>query len=129
MNLLIDTHILLWAAFEPRRLPRDAHDRLMDPDTRLWFSAVSIWEVAIKRGLDRPDFRIDPGPLRAGLLANEYSELALEGRHCLGLGTLPGLHADPFDRMLIVQAAAQGMALLTADSKIAQYGGPALLVT
>ena len=94
----------------------------------MWFSAISIWEVAIKRGLNRPDFRVDPGPLRAGLLANDYNELNLEGRHCLGLGTLPTLHSDPFDRMLIVQAAAEGMVLLTADRKLAQYYGPTVLV-
>ena len=128
MNLLLDTHILLWAAYEPDKLAKSARERLLDTDNMLWFSAVSIWEVAIKRGLDRPDFRIDPGPLRAGLLTNEYHELNLEGRHCLGLGTLPALHADPFDRMLIVQAAAEGMVLLTADRKIMQYGGPAELI-
>lgn len=128
MNLLIDTHILLWAAFTPERLSKDAQAQLLEPSNSLWFSAVSIWEVAIKRGLDRPDFIIDPGPLRAGLLSNDYSELNLEGRHCLGLGTLPALHSDPFDRMLIVQAAAEGMVLLTADRKLAQYGGPVRLV-
>ena len=128
MNLLVDTHILLWAAYAPERLPEAARTRLLDPANALWFSAVSIWEVAIKRGLGRADFTIDPGPLRAGLLANEYSELAMDGRHCLGLGTLPALHADPFDRMLIVQAAAEGMALMTADSQLEGYGGPVLMV-
>ena len=85
---------------------------------------VSLWEVAIKRGLGRSDFRIDPGPLRAGRLGNDYQELVLDGRHCLGLGTLPALHSDPFDRILIVQAAAEGMVLLTADEKVLQYSGP-----
>ena len=128
MNCLIDTHILLWAAFEPEKLSDTARSRLLDPQNALWFSAVSVGEVAIKRGLNRPDFQIDPGPLRAGLLANDYQELPLDGRHCLGLGTLPPLHGDPFDRMLIVQAAAEGMVLLTADRQVAAYGGPAVLV-
>ena len=128
MNCLFDTHILLWAAYQPERLSTAARDALLDPGHNLWFSAVSIWEVAIKRGLDRPDFQIDPGPLRAGLLANDYRELTLSGRHCMGLGTLPSLHGDPFDRMLVVQAAAEGMVLFTADRKVFQYGGPARLV-
>lgn len=124
MNLLLDTHVILWAAFAPERLREQTRVRLTDPTNSLWFSAVSLWEVAIKRGLNRPEFQIDPGPLRAGLLGNDYRELPLDGRHCLGLGTLPAHHNDPFDRMLIVQAAAEGMILLTADEKVLQYSGP-----
>ena len=128
MDLLLDTHILLWAAFQPERLGANGRKRLEDPGNTLWFSAVAIWEVAIKRGLDRPDFRIDPGPLRAGLRANDYRELALESRHCLGLGTLPAYHNDPFDRILIAQAASEGMVFLTADQKLARYGGPVEII-
>lgn len=124
MNLLLDTHVILWAAFTPDRLRAAARERLADPGNTLWFSAVSLWEVAIKRSLNRPDFQIDPGPLRAGLLSNDYNELPLDGRHCLGLGMLPALHSDPFDRILIVQAAVEGMVLLTADEKVLKYGGP-----
>src|SRR5690554_4754383 len=86
-----------------------------DPANALWFSVASLWEIAIKRALDRPDFRTDPGTMRAGLLGNGYRELAIEGRHCLALTTLPPIHRDPFDRMLIAQAALEGMTLLTAD--------------
>lgn len=124
MNLLIDTHLLLWAAFRPGRLPPEAAAMIAETRNRLWFSAASIWEVAIKRALDRPDFRIDPGVLRAGLLANDYAELPIAGRHCLGLAGLPMLHGDPFDRILIAQALAEGMLLLTADRQIAAYPGP-----
>jgi PIN domain nuclease of toxin-antitoxin system len=128
VNLLLDTHLLLWSAFAVDRIPARTTARLVDPLNALWFSAASIWEIAIKRALDRPDFRVDPGVLRAGLLANGYQELAVEGRHCLGLANLPPLHGDPFDRMLIVQAAAEGMILLTADRMVAEYGGPAQLI-
>ena len=121
MNLLLDTHLLLWAAFRPDRLSRDATAMIADQANNLWFSAASIWEVAIKRALDRPDFRVDPGVLRAGLLANDYAELPIAGRHCLGL---PALHADPFDRILIAQALAEGMLLLTADARVKAYPGP-----
>ena len=124
MNLLLDTHLLLWAAFRPDRLSPDAAAMIADPDNDLWFSAASIWEVAVKRALDRPDFRVDPGVLRAGLLANDYAELPIAGRHCLGLPGLPPIHADPFDRILIAQALAEGMMLLTADARVAAYPGP-----
>lgn len=124
MNYLIDTHLLLWAAFQSARLPAAAHRIMADPAHRLWFSAASIWEVSIKRGLNRADFRVDPGALRAGLLANGYDELAIESRHCLALSALPALHSDPFDRLLLAQAITEGMILLTADHAIAAYGGP-----
>lgn len=128
MNLLIDTHLLLWAAYAPQRLSEPARARMLDPANTLHFSAASLWEVAIKRALGRNDFDIDPGPLRAGLLASGYVEQPVEGRHVLGLATLPSLHKDPFDRLLIAQAAAEGMQLLTADRIVAQYGGPVLAV-
>lgn len=128
MNLLIDTHLLLWSAFDRARVPAVAAGLILDPANRLWFSAASIWEVAIKRALDRPDFRVEPGVLRAGLLANDYAELPIEGRHCLGLSSLPALHGDPFDRLLIAQAVAEGMVLLTSDARIAAYDGPIRLV-
>ncbi|MEM1345930.1 MAG: type II toxin-antitoxin system VapC family toxin, partial [Pseudomonadota bacterium] len=82
----------------------------------------------IKRALDRPDFRTEPSVLRAGLLANGYCELAVEGRHCLGLTSLPRHHGDPFDRMLLVQAAAEGLLLVTADRRLGAYDGPVRLV-
>ncbi len=126
MNLLLDTHYLLWAALEPHKVVPAAQALILDPANALWFSTISLWEVAIKRGLDRPDFRIDPGTLRAGLLASGYAELVLKGRHVLALATLPALHRDPFDRLLVAQAATEGMRLLTADRRLSGYGGPVL---
>ena len=128
MNLLLDTHLLLWAAANERMMSAEAEQLVQDPANTLWFSAASIWEVAIKRGLDRADFRADPGVLRAGLLENGYRELAVDGRHCLPLLSLPPLHADPFDRILIAQALTEGMTLVTADRKVAAYPGPVRLV-
>lgn len=124
MNYLIDTHLLLWAAFQSDRLPAAARTILEHPRQQPWFSAASIWEVSIKRGLNRPDFRVDPGALRAGLLANDYRELPIESRHCLALSALPPLHADPFDRLLLSQAITEGLILLTADAALGAYGGP-----
>ena len=128
MKLLVDTHLLLWLAIGSDRLSAQARAVVEDAGNSPFFSAASIWEVAIKRGLDRPDFRADPGVLRAGLLENGYRELAVDGRHCLPLLSLPPLHADPFDRILIAQALTEGMTLVTADRKVAAYPGPVRLV-
>ncbi len=124
MNLLLDTHILLWAAGRERMQSRAADALINDRSNTLWFSAASIWEISVKRALNRPDFRTEASVLRAGLLANEYRELPIAGRHCLALSALPPLHRDPFDRMLLAQAMSEGMLLVTSDRKIAAYDGP-----
>jgi PIN domain nuclease of toxin-antitoxin system len=124
MRLLLDTHLLLWAAGEPRRLSRKARGLIADESNALFFSSASIWEVAIKGSLGRADFQVDAGQLLQGLLANGYEELAVSGRHAAQVAHLPPLHADPFDRMLVAQARAEGMTLLTADDQVAQYRMP-----
>jgi PIN domain nuclease of toxin-antitoxin system len=88
------------------------------------FSSASLWEVAIKRGLGRDDFRVDPRLLRRGLLDNGYSELPITSEHAVAVDGLPPFHKDPFDRMLVAQATVEGIALLTADPWVAQYPGP-----
>jgi len=123
VRLLLDTHVLLWAAAGDARLTAEARDLLLDPAHDLCFSAASIWEVAIKRALGRPDFWTDPGVLRAGLLVNGYGEVPVEGRHCLPLATLPAHHADPFDRVLLAQAQVEGMVFVTADTRLEAYDG------
>jgi PIN domain nuclease of toxin-antitoxin system len=128
LNLLLDTHVLLWSALGDSRLPQEAGNLISRPENKLWFSAASLWEIAIKSGLGRPDFRIDAGALRAGLLANDYSELAVEGRHVLLLRHLPDLHRDPFDRILLAQANAEGLALVTSDRALGGYGGVVRMV-
>ncbi len=124
MKLLLDTHLLLWAAGQPERLPEAARVLIEDPSNQLVFSAASLWEIAIKLGLGRADFRADPSLLRRGLLDNGYMELAITGRHAVAVAGLPPLHIDPFDRMLLAQATADGLLLLTADPAVAQYPGP-----
>ena len=128
MKLLLDTQILLWAAGHPDRLSASARKLLNDPGHDLLFSAASLWEIAIKFAQGRADFTVDPAPFRAGLLANGYLELPVEGRHCLAIPTLPPVHGDPFDRMLVAQAMTEGMQLLTADRRVAEYGGPVRMV-
>jgi PIN domain nuclease of toxin-antitoxin system len=124
MILLLDTHLLLWAAGHPERLSEEARSMITEPRNALWFSAVSLWEITIKKGLGRQDFRIDPHLLRRGLLDNGYTELAITSQHAMATAHLPHLHKDPFDRMLVAQAESEGVLLLTADEVVARYPGP-----
>ena len=128
MKLLLDTHILLWAAGEPERLPAGVRGRLDDPATELFYSAASLWEVSIKRALGRQDFSVDPRLLRRGLMEHGYRELAVSGAHAVAVDLLPAVHKDPFDRMLVTQAQVEGMILLTSDALVARYPGPIELI-
>ncbi len=124
MNLLLDTHVLLWAAGEPERLSAEALALINDENNKLYFSAASICEVVIKNSLQRPDFKVDPHLLRRGLVDNGYLELPISSLHTLNVAHLPSLHKDPFDRILVAQAEAEGCLLLTGDERVAQYDGP-----
>lgn len=124
MKLLLDTHILLWAAGSPDKLPPAARVLLEDPQNELLFSAASLWEITIKRGIGRSDFQVDARVLRRGLLDNGYQELAITSAHAVSIDSLPAIHKDPFDRILIAQATIEGITLLTADALVAQYPGP-----
>ncbi len=124
MKFLLDTHVLLWATGQPEKLSRKARGLLADPDNALIFSAVSLWEIVIKQGIGRDDFRVDARQLRRGLLDNGYSELAVTSAHALALDDLPPLHRDPFDRMLLAQSRVEGITLLTADATVLRYPGP-----
>jgi PIN domain nuclease of toxin-antitoxin system len=124
MKLLLDTHLLLWGAVKPERVPVAARAMIEDPARQLVFSAASLWEIAIKRSLGRTDFQVDPALLRRNLLDNDYTELAVTGRHAVAVAGLPALHRDPFDRMLVAQATADGLLLLTMDPVVARYPGP-----
>ena len=123
MKLLLDTHVLLWAA-SGDGLTSDAEARLLDPDSELLFSAASIWEISIKSGLGRADFNLDASVFRRALLDKGYLELAITGTHAAAVARLPDLHRDPFDRMLIAQATVEGVTLLTADAAVLRYPGP-----
>ena len=124
MKLLLDTQILLWAAGQPGRLSVAARKLLNDPRSELLFSAASLWEIAIKNTLGRADFRVEPRLLRRGLLDNGYAELAISGQHAVSIDSLPPLHKDPFDRLLLAQALCEGITLVTGDAQLARYPGP-----
>lgn len=122
MRLLLDTHILLWAAGEPEKLSPAGRELLLAPENALYFSSASIWEIVIKRGLGRDDFQIDPIRLRKQLVVNGYTEVAVTSDHALALDTLPPLHKDPFDRLLLAQARSEGMLLVSSDTQVLRYG-------
>lgn len=124
MKLLLDTHLLLWAATTPERLSAQARGLIESADSELLFSAASLWEVAIKAGLGRADFQVDARLLRRGLLDNGYVELPVGSDHAVAVAALPPIHKDPFDRLLVAQAMVEGVTLLTADDRVAQYPGP-----
>ncbi|MHB8167855.1 MAG: type II toxin-antitoxin system VapC family toxin [Sulfuricella sp.] len=122
MNLLLDTHLLLWAASEPQRLSAKARALFLDPANQLVFSAASLWEISIKNSLDRADFKVDPRRLWRMLLVNGYREIPVTSEHTVAVNELPPLHKDPFDRILVAQARVEGLLLLTADKSVAKYG-------
>jgi PIN domain nuclease of toxin-antitoxin system len=124
MKLLLDTHLLLWAAGEPDKLPRETRELLEDPENDAVFSVASLWEIAIKRSLGREDFQVDARLLRRGLLENGFKELQIKGEHATAIDGLPPIHKDPFDRMLVAQAMVEGILLLTADPQVARYPCP-----
>ena len=128
MKLLLDTHIVLWAAGQPDKLSEQAHRLLKTPENSLFFSAASIWEIVIKLGIKREDFKVDPYRLRKMLIVHRYAELPVTAEHALRVGTLPFIHKDPFDRLLIAQARAEGMILVTADALVSQYRESVLAV-
>ena len=124
MKLLLDTHLLLWAAADSERLSAAARGLIGAVENERFFSAASLWELAIKRALGREDFQVDLPELREGLLANSYQELPVRSAHAISVINLPPIHKDPFDRILIAQAMVEGVTLLTADPLVAQYFGP-----
>jgi PIN domain nuclease of toxin-antitoxin system len=124
MKLLLDTHLLLWAAAEPDRISIRGRKLIDDPRNELLFSAANLWEVAIKRGLGRNDFQVDTRLLRRGLLDNGYNELPIVSQHVVAIESLPTIHKDPFDRILVAQVTVEGITLLTTDATVAKYPGP-----
>ena len=121
MKLLLDTRILIWGAVEPERLSGAAVALIEDAGNDLIFSAASLWEIAIKTGRGRADFRVDPAIVRRGLIDNGYVELPVTGAHAAAVAGLPPIHKDPFDRMLVAQASVEGMMLVTGDAVVAKY--------
>jgi PIN domain nuclease of toxin-antitoxin system len=128
MRLLLDTHLVLWAVAMSTRLPAKARELLEDASNEIYCSAASLWEIAIKSALRRADLDVDLRLLRAALPEMAILELPVDGRHIERLATLPPIHKDPFDRLLIAQALAEPLVLLTSDATVARYGEGVLVV-
>ncbi len=123
MKLLLDTHLLLWAAGGSDRLSAQAIEIIEDPSNTLFFSSASIWEIVIKSGLGRDDFEVDAQEFRQGLLDHDYRELSITSAHAIAVTSLPQIHKDPFDRMLLAQSIVEGIKLVTSDAVVARYPG------
>ena len=123
MRLLLDTHVMLWALARPKELASPARDALRDPGNMVFASVVSAWEAEIKRALGK--LRA-PEDLSEELRRSRFTELALRLHHVRALRDLPSLHRDPFDRMLLAQAKADGLTLVTRDERLGDYGVPLL---
>jgi PIN domain nuclease of toxin-antitoxin system len=97
---------------------------ITDTENELYFSVVNLWEIVIKTGRGRLDFQIDAAKVRRNLLNNGYVEVPIESNHVIAVSTLPSLHKDPFDRLLVAQSIMEGITLLTVDPVVAKYPGP-----
>ena len=124
MRVLLDTHVLLWSLMEPERLPLDLRNALADPGHHVMFSAVNIWEVALKKSLGKPGFDFSPDDILRAARATQLVELPVSAEHAARVLSLERLHNDPFDRLLIAQALCEPARLLTADRMISRYSAP-----
>jgi PIN domain nuclease of toxin-antitoxin system len=128
MRLLLDTHILLWALTDDPRLSTCVRELLLDPANEAFFSAASVWEIAIKHALRREDMPVPAS--RAARLFHEagYEEMPISSAHAAFVETLPTIHADPFDRLLVAQAMSEPLRLVTRDKLVASYSDSIILV-
>ena len=121
MNYLLDTHILIWTLVDPDKVPGPMRRIVEDMGNRVWFSAASIWEIAIKHSLAKADFTLEPAIIWKAAGETGLEELAVTAEHAVGVDALPWLHKDPFDRLLVAQARAAGMKLLSVDTEVNAY--------
>ena len=119
---LLDTQLLIRIAFAPEQLPTALTPELEDRQQRFFVSVVSLWEVAIKRSINRADFQFDAAELRQQFQREGFEELPIRAEHCLAVQNLPWHHKDPFDRLLISQAQHEQIKLLSCDQSLSEYG-------
>ena len=121
MRLLLDTHILLWALNTPEQLPQSLIAQLESPSIEVYFSAASIWEIAIKSALGKVKFHYSAQQIADGAKITGFVEIPILSEHAAGVAQLPLIHHDPFDRLLIAQALAMPARFITADTKLTNY--------
>ena len=128
MRLLLDTHVLLWAAADSDRLPSDVRAWLEDGANHVYFSAASLWEIGIKSALGRKDLRIDLPMLQTAVESIGFLELPVTGAHAIGVTRLPRVNRDPFDRLLVAQSIVEQLILVTHDGVLRPYGSTVRVV-
>ena len=121
MNLLLDTHVALWAITDSEKLPSDARRVIESPRTSVWISAASVWEIAIKHALGRGDMPVSSRDAVRYFRESGYRILAVDAEHAMAVEGLPAHHQDPFDRILVAQALVEPMRLMTHDPVVARY--------
>lgn len=121
MNLLLDTHIALWAITDSPKLPKKARGMIELPKSSVWVSAATIWEIAIKHSLGRGDMPVSSQDALRYFRESGYRFLPIEPEHAVAVEDLPAHHTDPFDRILVAQALIEPMRLMTHDPLVARY--------
>jgi PIN domain nuclease of toxin-antitoxin system len=121
MRLLVDTHVLLWAAAQPERLPPTFRRRLESPESTVLFSSSSIWEIAIKSRIGRLELAVEPEEIARTAVERGFEELPITSVHAAATARLPLFHRDPFDRLLVAQAIEEPARLLTMDRALSRY--------
>jgi PIN domain nuclease of toxin-antitoxin system len=121
LNLLLDTHIALWAIADSPSLSQSARQLIEAPTTNVWVSAASVWEIAIKHSLGPGDMPVSGADALGYFLDSGFQILPIQAEHTVAVATLPGHHQDPFDRILVAQALTEPMRLMTHDATVALY--------
>ena len=121
MNLLLDTHVALWAITDSPTLPKKARDLIESPKTTVWVSAANLWEIAIKHALGRGDMPVSSQDAMRYFRESGYRFIAVEAEHAIAVEELPAHHQDPFDRILVAQALVEPLRLMTHDATVALY--------
>ena len=128
MNILLDTHVALWAITDHPRLTPQARDLILSPRATVWISAATVWEIAIKHGLGRGDMPVSGEEALGYFRSAGYQFLSVEPEHAAAVEALPGHHQDPFDRLLVAQALTEPMRLITHDAMVARYSDTILRI-
>ncbi len=128
MNLLLDTHVALWAITDSPKLPQKARELIQSPKTTVWISAATVWEIAIKHSLGRGDMPVSGQDAERYFRESGYRFLAVEPEHAVAVESLARHHQDPFDRILVAQALVEPMRLMTHDSMVALYSDTIIMI-
>lgn len=128
MKLLLDTHVAIWAIADSPRLPAAGRDLILAPDNEIHVSAASVWEIAIKHALGRGEMPISGERALGYFREAGYRLLPIQPEHATQVKKLPTLHQDPFDRLLVAQALAEPLRLVTHDRQLAAYSDTVILI-